>query len=199
MLEANGEYRFMADADLSMPITEITRFFPPALNGGDVVIASREAPGAVRYNEPSYRHLGGRVVNVMIRLLALPGLQDTQCGFKCFQGQVAEDLFRHQTLTGWSFDIELLFIARLRRYRIFELPIPWYFNPESKLSALQDAIKMASDIFKIHWNNFRGVYRKESGPVLPRIGDVAHETSRTGGQMPANQLESGPKDHGQEV
>jgi len=158
MLEACGEYRFMCDADLSMPVGEINRFLPPALTGFEVAIASREAAGSVRYDEPNYRHLGGRAVNTMIRMLALPGLQDTQCGFKCFRSDVAEDLFRAQTILGWSFDIELLYVARRRGYRIVEIPVPWHFNPESKLNVVQDAFKMLFDIFKIHLNAWRGKY-----------------------------------------
>jgi len=158
MLEARGEYRFMCDADLSMPVTEINRFLPPALTEFDIAIASREAPGAIRYNEPQYRHLGGRAVNLMIRLFALPGLHDTQCGFKCFRASVVEELFPLQTLTGWSFDIELLYIARKRGYQVVELPIPWYFNPESKLNVVQDAAQMGLDIFTIQLNALRGVY-----------------------------------------
>ncbi len=93
MLEAHGEYRFICDADLSMPIDEVQKFIPPALNDFDLAIASREAPGAIRYNEPSYRHLGGRAINLVIRLLILPGLNDTQCGFKCFRAETAEKSF----------------------------------------------------------------------------------------------------------
>ena len=89
MLEARGLYRFMADADFSMPVEQINRFLPPQLTDYDVAIASREGPGAVRYNEPAYRHLVGRIFNTLIRLIALPGLQDTQCGFKCFRGEAA--------------------------------------------------------------------------------------------------------------
>jgi glycosyltransferase involved in cell wall biosynthesis len=158
MLAAHGVYRFMCDADLSMPVEEINRFLPPELDGFDIAIGSREAPGAIRYNEPQYRHLGGRAVNTMIRLLALPGLHDTQCGFKCFRGVIAEELFRLQTLSGWSFDIELLYLARRRGYRIVELPIHWYFNPESKLNVVQDAFKMGTDILTIHLNQLKGVY-----------------------------------------
>ncbi|UCH59808.1 MAG: glycosyltransferase family 2 protein [Anaerolineales bacterium] len=158
MLQASGEYRFMCDADLSMPVDEIARFLPPQLEDFDVAIGSREAPGSIRYNEPEYRHIGGRAVNIMIRLLALPGLDDTQCGFKCFRAPIAEELFAMQTLTGWSFDIELLYIARRRAHRIVELPIPWYFNPDSKLHVFQDALVMALDIFKIHLNALRGKY-----------------------------------------
>lgn len=158
MLAARGEYRFMCDADLSMPVEEINRFIPPANPDYDIAIGSREAPGATRYNEPQYRHLGGRAVNTMIRLLALPGLHDTQCGFKCFRSSVAQELFQLQTMTGWSFDIELLYVARRRGYRILEVPIPWYFNPESKLNVVHDAVRMGMDIFSIHWNSLKGVY-----------------------------------------
>lgn len=158
MLAARGEYRFMCDADLSMPVEEILKFLPPRLEDFDIAIGSREARGAVRYNEPSYRHLGGRGINLIIQTLILPGLNDTQCGFKCFRAQVAEDIFRQQTLHGWSFDIELLYIARRRGYRIREIPIHWYHFSDSKVSALRDAVRMINDIFLIHANARRGLY-----------------------------------------
>ena len=115
ILEATGEYRFICDADLSMPIEEVNKFIPPQIKSFDVAIGSREAPGAVRYNEPSYRHFGGRAINLLIQMLILPGLNDTQCGFKCFRADIAEDLFSQQTISGWSFDIELLYIARRKK------------------------------------------------------------------------------------
>jgi dolichyl-phosphate beta-glucosyltransferase len=159
MLAAQGEYRFMCDVDLSMPLDEINHFLPPALEGYGVAIASREAPGAARIGEPYYRHLIGRIYNALIRILALPGLQDTQCGFKCFQGPVAEDLFSRQTLTGWSFDVEILFIARLLGYKVVEIPIPWYYNPYSKISIVRDSFKMGVDLLTIRLNGLRGVYQ----------------------------------------
>ena len=158
MLKARGQYRFMCDADLSMPVEEITKFLPPQLQDFDIAIASREARGAVRYNEPSYRHLGGRGINFLIQTLILPGLNDTQCGFKCFRAEVAEDLFGRQTLSGWSFDIELLYVARRHGYRIVEIPIQWYHFSDSKVSALRDALRMIRDIFRIHANARRGLY-----------------------------------------
>jgi dolichyl-phosphate beta-glucosyltransferase len=158
MLAARGEYRFMCDADLSMPIEEINRFLPPSLENFDVAIGSREVRGAVRYDEPPYRHLGGRLVNLLIRMLILPQLQDTQCGFKCFRASVAEDLFQYQTLNGWSFDIELLFVAYRRRYRVVEIPVDWYYRTESKVSAVRDALRMINDIFRIRANARRGLY-----------------------------------------
>ena len=158
MLEACGEYRFICDADLSMPIEELQKFTPPVLNDFDIAIGSREANGAIRYNEPLYRHWGGRAINLAIRSLILPGLNDTQCGFKCFRADVTEDLFRQQTLMGWSFDIELLYLARRKHLRIKEVPIQWYFDPDSKVSAVRDALRMIGDIFRIHINSLRGRY-----------------------------------------
>jgi len=162
MLEAQGEYLFMCDADLSMPVEEMSKFIPPVLQGFDIVIGSREAKGAVRYNEPPYRHLGGRGINFIIQLLILPGLNDTQCGFKCFRADIAKDIFQKQTLHGWSFDIELLHIARRRGYRVQEIPIHWYHFADSKVSALRDAARMIQDIFRIHANTWRGMYDRNA-------------------------------------
>lgn len=157
MMEARGEYRFLTDADFSMPVEEIKRFLPPACNC-DIAIASREAPGAIRYHEPFYRHLTGRVYNYLIRALVLPGLQDTQCGFKCFRAAVAEDIFRFQTLAGWAFDVELLFVAHRRGHTICEIGIPWYYNADSKVKVLHDSGRMFFDLLTIRRNARRGVY-----------------------------------------
>jgi glycosyltransferase involved in cell wall biosynthesis len=158
MAETRGEYRFVCDVDLSMPVEEINHFLPPALTDFDIAIASREAPGAVRYSEPYYRHLTGRVFNCLIRLLVLPGIQDTQCGFKCFRAAVAKDVFRYQMLTGWSFDVEILHIARRHGYRIAEVPIRWHYSPESKIHILRDSWRMFRDLLTIRQNAQRGAY-----------------------------------------
>ena len=160
ILAAKGEYRIFCDVDFSMPVTEINRFIPPVLPDCQVAIGSREAPGAVRYNEPYYRHLSGRIFNTLVRWLALPGLQDTQCGFKCFRGDIAEEIFPLQTNTGWAFDVEVLFVARQRGYRIVEVPIPWYFNPESKVRMLRDSWRMLRDLILIRRNGLQGKYRR---------------------------------------
>ena len=157
MLAAKGEYRFFADADFSMPISEIVRFIPPSVDI-PIAIGSREAPGAIRYNEPYYRHFTGRIFNSLIRLLVLPALHDTQCGFKMFRADAAENLFRKQTLMGWSFDVELLYIASRLGYPILEIPIPWYFNPESKINVIRDSWKMFLDLLTIRRNGRQGLY-----------------------------------------
>lgn len=158
MLQSRGEFRFMCDADLSMPIAEVNNFIPPVLNDADIAIASREVKGAVRYNEPYLRHLTGRVFNSLIRMIVLPGLQDTQCGFKCFRAQVVEEIFRYQTLSGWSFDVEILYIAQRKGYRIREVPIHWYFNADTKISVLNDSWKMFLDLLTIRSHARRGLY-----------------------------------------
>lgn len=157
MLEAKGQYRVFCDADLSMPIEEVRRFIPPNLNS-DIVIASREVKGAIRYDEPGYRHFTGRIYNLLIRLLALPKLHDTQCGFKGFRAEIAEDIFQYQSIDGWAFDIEILFIANLRAYKIVELPIPWYYKNESKINVLRDSFRMFLDLIQIRKNARQGLY-----------------------------------------
>lgn len=162
VLTARGEYRFICDADLSMPIEDLQKFFPSTIGEFDIAIGSREAPGAIRYNEPPYRHVGGRAINLVIRSLILPGLNDTQCGFKCFRAETTEALFKKQTLMGWSFDIELLYLARRKKLKIREVPIHWYYDPDSKVNAVRDALRMIGDIFRIHLNAVRGMYDSQT-------------------------------------
>lgn len=161
MLAARGDYRFICDADLSMPIEEIVHFLPPHVNGYDVIIASREGKGARRVGEPEYRHIIGRVNNLIIKLTALRGFEDTQCGFKMFTREAAEDLFGVQQMTGIGFDIELLFIAKRRGYRIKQIPITWYFDPDSRMRLIGDSLHLLVEIWQIRRNWFWGVYAKK--------------------------------------
>ncbi len=158
MLAARGQYRFICDADLSMPIAEVNAFLPPRLEGYDIAIGSREAPGAVRYDEPFYRHLMGRVFNTIVRLFAVPGFQDTQAGFKMFTAQAAEDLFPLQTMDGWSFDVEILHAAQRRGWRIVEVPIHWYYRERSRIHPIKDSLDMFREVLKIRANGRRGLY-----------------------------------------
>src|SRR5437016_5110524 len=116
MLEARGEYRFICDADLSMPIEELASFLPPQCDHYDVAIGSREAPGAKRYGEPTYRHLMGRVNNFLVKLIAVRGFEDTQCGFKTLHYKAAEGIFSVSRINGIGFDVEILYIAQRRGY-----------------------------------------------------------------------------------
>ncbi|MEK7874397.1 MAG: dolichyl-phosphate beta-glucosyltransferase, partial [Chloroflexota bacterium] len=140
MLAATGEYRFLCDADLSMPILELGKFLPPRLTDYDIAIGSREASGARRIGEPLARHVAGRVFNLFVRMAAVPGIQDTQCGFKCFRAEAAQALFPLQRLPGFAFDVEVLFLARRAGLRVVEVPIEWWYRAESKVSPLRHAL-----------------------------------------------------------
>ncbi len=158
MLEGRGRYLFICDSDLSMPIAEVRKFLPPVRDDYDAAIASREGPGAHRYGEPAYRHLMGRVFNFIVRVLAIPGFQDTQCGFKSFRREVAREVFAEQTMTGWAFDVEALFITLHRGYRVVAVPIEWYFDADSRIDPLRDTWRMVRDVLRIRLNGWRGVY-----------------------------------------
>lgn len=160
MLQVDSEYAFLCDADLAMPITELPKFLPPVQNGYQVAIGSREGKGAVRYNEPFYRHLMGRVFNWLVKTLAVPGFEDTQCGFKCFHHSVRRDLFSHQTINGFGFDVEVLYIALKRGYRIVEVPIDWYYQAESKVHPIRDTLRMIQDIMTVRRNDRLSIYQK---------------------------------------
>jgi glycosyltransferase involved in cell wall biosynthesis len=149
MLAASGEYRFFCDVDFSMPITEIPKFLPPNLLNVDIAIASREAKGAIRYNEPLTRHLIGRAFNMMVWMLALPGINDTQCGFKCFSAEASEKLFPLQSIHGWTFDVEILAIAKQLGFKIVEVPVPWYYQPQSKVNVIRDLWRTAMELLKV--------------------------------------------------
>ncbi len=158
VLAARGVLRFLCDADLSVPIEDLPRFLP-ALEEAEVAIASREAAGAVRYDEPVYRHWMGRIYNLLVRLLLLPGIQDTQCGFKGFRGAVVEPLFSRQGMEGWGFDVELLYLARRQGYRIVEVPVHWTYGRHSRVRPLRDSWRMFRDLWRVRWLAWRGYYR----------------------------------------
>ncbi len=171
MLAARGEYLFMADADFSMPVTEIAKFLPPVLSDYDVAIGSREAKGAVRYNEPEYRHLMGRVFNLYVKLLAIPGFEDTQCGFKCFRRAAALDILQYQTIDGWAFDVELLYIALYRGYKVVEVPVEWHYGENSRISPLRDTINMIQEVLRIRGNKANGLYDDvpDASPIVTKL------------------------------
>ncbi len=159
ILAGKGEYLFIADADLSMPISEVAKFLPPQIEPYDVAIGSREIEGAKRFDEPHYRHLMGRVFNMIVRVLAVPGFQDTQAGFKCFHRDHVRDILERQTIDGWAFDVEFLFIAQQLGQKIVEVPINWHYRPNSRISPLQDSYNMLVEVWGIRQKGKRGEYK----------------------------------------
>ena len=158
MLAASGDYRFLCDADLSMPIELLDRLLPSDAPVADVVIGSREATGARRIGEPLGRRVMGRVFNVFTRLMATPGISDTQCGFKVFTAQAANTLFPLQTLDGFAFDAEVLFLARKRGLKVAEVGIDWHYRSESKVRPIRDGWRTFRDLVLIRWRWISGKY-----------------------------------------
>jgi glycosyltransferase involved in cell wall biosynthesis len=171
MLAASMPFVMLCDADLSMPIEDLDRFIAALEAGADLAVGSREGPGAKRYGEPARRHLMGRIFNLLVKLLVIRGLDDTQCGFKGFLRGAAHDLFTRQQMDGFSFDAEILFLARKRGYSMKVVGIDWYFNDDSRVSAVSDTLKMTVDLMRIRLNDLRGLYRKAS-PVPDSSADV---------------------------
>lgn len=170
ILAARGKVVGFMDADLSTPL-ETLGVVPCYINDGmDIVIGSREAAGARREGEPVHRHIMGRVFNAAVQLLALPGIQDSQCGFKFMRGCVARWLFedlllytedsrppRGPAVTG--FDVELLYLARKRGYRIAQAPISWRYVPTERVDPLRDSGRLLRDVLHVRWNALRGRYQ----------------------------------------
>jgi glycosyltransferase involved in cell wall biosynthesis len=176
--QAKGDQIALADADFSMPITEFRRFMPDALGDYDIAIASREAPGAHRYGEPEYRHIMGRVFNGLVQWLLLPGIEDTQCGFKFLRRAVAQDIVRQLTIDGWGFDVELLYIARRHGYRIREIGVPWRYGSDSRVSPVRDTLTMIRDIGTVWLNSRKGHYDPPSPAGTDRIASDTTPATR---------------------
>ena len=158
---ANGKYVLMTDIDLSVDITELPKLLGYVKDSDyDIAIASREGSGARRINEPFTRHIMGRVFNALVQIVLLPGIQDTQCGFKLFKTEVAQDIFKHTLLYSINdpeikggrvsaFDVEILFVAKKLGYTVRQVPIVWVYGDKSKVHNLKDSYYNAKDVFKV--------------------------------------------------
>ena len=178
VLDAQGEYILFSDADLSTPIEEITKLLVPITNAScDIAIASRALRESdIRVFQPSYRSLMGKTFNVLVQLFAVPGIKDTQCGFKCFANRAAMHIFSQQRLTRFGFDVEILYIARKARYTIQEIPVVWINSPDSRVHIITDSARMLLDLGRIRLNDLIGRYNKELKHVK-----IAHRSEATSG------------------
>lgn len=167
VLSAKGKFVLFTDFDQATPISEIEKLLP-LFPEYDIVIGSRQLPGAKREKEPFYRHLMGLVFNLIVQLIAVRGIWDTQAGFKCFKAEVARKLFTKLKVYGkgkkvkgamvTAFDVELLFIAKKNSYKIKEIPIIWRHVATSRVSPIKDSLRMLRDVIKIRLNDLRGIY-----------------------------------------
>ncbi len=168
--QSKGKYVYICDADLSAPIQELKKLSIWVIDQDyDIVIASREGYGAKRVGEPFYRHLMGRVFNLVVQILLLPGINDTQCGFKLFKGDVARKIFSRLRIYGeeakvldrayfGAFDVEVLYLAKKMGYKVKDVPVVWTYVKTTRLSAISDSIKMVKDLILIKFNYMKGKY-----------------------------------------
>lgn len=173
-----GRFVLFTDADLSTPIEELEKLLPPLMNGYcDIAIASRAlAKSELPIRQPLFRELMGRAFNVVVQMLLLPGIRDTQCGFKCFTRKAAHEVFARQRTFGFAFDVEILYIARKLGYRILELPVRWYHSPETKVKVLKHGSQMLLSVFCIRWDAWFGAYKVASAIPLPtRIVEISSD------------------------
>ena len=162
LLQALGEIVMFTDADLSSPIEEAERLFAAIAQGADIAIGSRWLEkGRQTHRQPLYRQFFGRCFNAVTRAVMGLKFADTQCGFKAFTRDAAQTVFQLQTIEGWGFDPEILFIAVKRGYRIVEVPVSWAHDERTRMSYLKDGMKMLREIATIRWNALRGLYSKK--------------------------------------
>jgi glycosyltransferase involved in cell wall biosynthesis len=158
MLAADGAVVIFADADLSWQVEDLSRFLALVDERSPIVIGSREGAGARRIGEPMYRHLMGRAFNRVVQALAVPGIEDSQCGFKAFRADAARAVFSRQRIEGFGFDVEVLYLARRLGFGVRVVPLRWEHKENSRVAPVRDTLLMLSDVFSVRLNAWRGVY-----------------------------------------
>ncbi|MBS3121283.1 glycosyltransferase family 2 protein [Candidatus Woesearchaeota archaeon] len=158
ILSATKELILFTDADLSAPIDELDVFLD-IIKQYDVVIGSRGLKESnVIIHQPFFREFSGKVFNLIVQLFVIRGIKDTQCGFKLFKKGVAHGIFTKQRLDGFSFDVEVIYLAKKYGYNIKEQPVRWLNNKDTKVTLLKDGVKMFLDITRIRWNDLFSKY-----------------------------------------
>ena len=169
MLAARGKWRLFSDFDQSTPLSEIEKLLPSTIDH-DIVIGSRAAQGAKREKEPFHRHIMGIGFNILTQMIILPGIKDSQCGFKLFSAKATRLIFpqlqiyggtqpRRDAFTG-AFDVELLYLARRYKIPVAEIPVLWQHRPSERVSPLKDSLRMLRDILRIRLASWTGRYPK---------------------------------------
>lgn len=152
---SRGAYVAFSDADLSTPIEELDKLFAAMDKGYDIAIGSRAIKGSkLILHQPLYRELGGKVLNLVIQALALPGIKDTQCGFKLFRGDLAREIFPMCFVNSWGFDVEVLYVARKGGHSIAEIPVVWKHTPGSTIRPLRAGLELINDIVHVRLHNY---------------------------------------------
>jgi dolichyl-phosphate beta-glucosyltransferase len=159
VLSSKHSLLLICDADMSTPIEEVEKLIPYIKDDYDIALGSRalqESDIVVR--QPWYRERMGKTFNLLVRTLVMTGIRDTQCGFKLFKGEVARDLFAKSLINGFSYDVEILFLARKAGYKIKEVPVKWLNSPDSKVRIIKDSSRMLIELIKIRAGWMIGKY-----------------------------------------
>lgn len=166
MLHARGDICLLSDADLSSPITESQKLFDAIAQGADIAIGSRWLRAELQTErQPVYRQLFGRIFNLLLRIVLGLNFKDTQCGFKAFRREAAQQVFSMQKIERWGFDPEILFLARQFGLRVVEVPVLWAHSAGTRLHPFRDGILMGLEILRIRWNALTGTYRTNALPA----------------------------------
>jgi len=161
VMEARGQVILFTDSDLSAPIEEAEHLFAAIAQGADIAIGSRWLDrGRQTHRQPIYRQFFGRCFNAVTRRVMGLRFADTQCGFKAFTRKAALTIFPLQTIEGWGFDPEILFIAVKRGLRVKEVAVSWAHDERTRMSYLKDGVKMLEEMAAIRWNALMGSYSK---------------------------------------
>ena len=161
VLKAHGDYILFADADLSTPLAEFDKFVPHILGAREVIIGSRKMAGAnITMHQPYWREFCGKVFTALSSYILGVGVSDFTCGFKCFSRKAAMSIFSKALIDDWSFDAEILFLARKTGYKIVEIPVRWKNDRASKVRILRDIISSLKGLLRIHIYNLKGLYGK---------------------------------------
>jgi dolichyl-phosphate beta-glucosyltransferase len=160
-LEAKGDYVIFTDADLSTPIDEIEKLLKSLEEGYDIAIGSRALKESdIQIRQAWYREIMGKIFNLLVQTFAIKGIRDTQCGFKGFKKEVARKIFQRQTINGFGFDVEVIYIARVLGYNIKEVPVRWLNRAASKVNPLTHSFQMLTDLIRIRLRGFKGAYER---------------------------------------
>ena len=147
VLRCSGDFILFTDVDLSTPLRETGRLFEKIKDGFDIAIASRGlSESRLVIKQPAYREMSGRLFNLFVQLLFLPGIWDTQCGFKLFTAEAGRKVFAVTKIKGFAFDVEFLYLARKLGYRIAEVPVEWSDDPDSRVRMTRDPLAMVRDL-----------------------------------------------------
>jgi dolichyl-phosphate beta-glucosyltransferase len=191
-LHARGDYLLFSDADLSTPIEEVEKLLAALREPCDIAIGSRALLGSrVEVHQPWYREHMGRLFNVFVQALAVPGIRDTQCGFKCFRREAALAICQRMAAERFGFDVEMLYLARRLGYQVCEVPVVWRNSPQTRVRVWRDSVSMLGELLRIRWNDRRARYdvstemtrqpqARSAGELLPDSLAVADDMERPG-------------------